>query len=108
MTAASAETAASREAAAKAVATEARVTTETATPEARVSAKTTAGREAPGDAAAEARHNGSHGHHARECRPHTRRSALRCNALRWHSTRHADAGVRPTGLHGRARIGDHP
>ena len=49
MAAASAETVAS----AKAVATEARV-----------SAKTTAGCEAPRDAAAEARRSGAHGHHA--------------------------------------------
>ena len=51
MAAASAETVASTEAA---VATEARV-----------SAKTTAGCEAPRDAAAEARRSGAHGHHAR-------------------------------------------
>lgn len=38
--------------------------------EARVSAKTTAGCEAPRDAAAEARRNGAHGHHARGGRHH--------------------------------------
>jgi hypothetical protein len=54
MAAASAETVASTEAAAKTVATEARV-----------SAKTTAGLEAPRDTAAEARRSGAHGHHAR-------------------------------------------
>ena len=56
MAAASAETVASTEAA---VATEARV-----------SAKTTAGCEAPRDAATEARHSGVHGHHARGGRHH--------------------------------------
>jgi hypothetical protein len=70
MAAASAETVASTEAAAKAVATEARVTTETVATEARVSAKTTAGCEAPRDAAAEARRSGAHGHHARGGRHH--------------------------------------
>jgi hypothetical protein len=59
MAAAPAETVASTEAAAKAVATEARV-----------SAKTTAGCEAPRDAAAEARRSGAHGHHARGGRHH--------------------------------------
>ena len=65
-----AETVASTEAAAKTVATEARVTTETGAAEARVAAKTTAGCEAPRDAAAEARRSGAHGHHARGGRHH--------------------------------------
>ena len=53
MAAASAETVAS-----------AKTTAETVAAEARVSAKTTAGCEAPRDAAAEARRSGAHGHHA--------------------------------------------
>jgi hypothetical protein len=66
MAAASAETVASAKTTAETVAsTEAAVVTE-----ARVSAKTTAGCEAPRDAATEARHSGAHGHHARGGRHH--------------------------------------
>ena len=51
--------------------TSAKTTAETVTSaKARVSAKTTAGCEAPRDAAAEARRSGSHGHHARGGRCH--------------------------------------